>query len=427
MKRKYGMIKGVLASLAAALLAGGCNSADEPAGAETIKVNTRAINDFGPTDLQDDGRDKSFMLLLWLAPFNLENAVDDPSFWKSPYLAGHAPQSVSFYDRITFDTDRTYPSLPVYATGYSPGALLKPDDTAGYRKLAVQSTPTVNPDDLGRYDFMSCDVWSEVYSGSEDDPFSQEKNRLYFRHLASKLLFYAYREKSSMENKQFVRNVKVKNLRMSIDGGVTWTAMHTPRKMEWMTLGDGDFTASYNDVITKVRGLAGNETAAGTRPKAGYKVTESMTFAGENSGYVLQRHNIDRVPIEGQNVDSCFVCSPMAGGVVQKKLPIKLKMDISAEMSYDRHFSEPEGGSATDNLTFTKEWLGVVLDKISVVDASGNATSESVDEFKPGREYRVYIKFSRTGIDLVAKQLPWDFGCVFVITIVGGDSTEQNP
>lgn len=407
--------------LALAALAS-CIYEDEAPGPEvdqTIRVNTQAVDGSRAAATPASG-DNTFMVLFWTDKTHLETGAGGTVTWMSTlYLAGHAPQPVSFYENSVFDTRYPYPPQAedayLYATGYAPGNILKSTD--GYRTL----TATVKNTEKGRYDFLGCDVWSDVYRGSQNDPFSQDKNKLYFRHLAAKLVFYAARDRETMENRQFVRNVKIKNLQMSVGGG-SWTPMYTPRTFEWLPLLDGDFTSSYNKTIASVRLVSGN-TGVSARPSAGYKAVEAVSFAGAGSNYVLEKNAADRVPVEGMPIDSCYVCNPIENGSVRWG-KIRLKMDLSAEMSFDPYFPTQTGdGTAADDITFTREWRDVVLDAIYQVDDSGNVptNSEPVNEFKAGKEYRIYIRFNRTGVNLVARELPWNYGRSHYITIPGGE------
>ena len=177
--------------------------------------------------------------------------------------------------------------------------------------------------------------------------------------------------------------------------------MYTPHTFEWKNLAETDFTESYKKTIAAVRLIEGNESAARTGTKAGYKVVAAEEFAGEDSDYVLQRNATDRVPIDGMDIDSCYVCNLIEeDGSVKKGNPIQLKMDISAEMSFDPNFPMNDGsGSITDDLTFTREWKGVTLDAIYGVTIGSNGEVQTmdtaIDEFKPGNEYRIYIHFHR--------------------------------
>jgi len=428
MKTIYRMMKMAAVTLLAGVLPVSCiNDEDYPDGrTETIGVNTMPMSAVRGKPVSAVS-DNTFMVLFWQNNAHLESPSDE-ALWPSPYLAGHAPQPIEFYEHAVFDTRYPYPDRTscLYATGYAPGKVLSPDDDKGYRRLSA----TVRDTEKGRFDFLGCDVWSDVYRGSQDDPFAQDKNRLYFRHLAAKLVFYADRDRNTMENKQYVRNVRVTGLYMSIDGGKTYTSMYTPNVFEWKELTESDFTASYTKTIEAVKLVKGNQGVT-SLPKAGYKAVGVMPFAGDDAGFVLQRRASDRVPVSGTYIDSCYVCNNMVDGVVQSSAThqIRLKMDISAEMSFDPDFSMADGdGSTTDDLTFTRTWREVKLDAIYQVDMDGNKTGEIVREFKPGMEYRVYIRFYRTGVNLVAMEHPWNVGGVHYITISGGDrqDTDKN-
>ncbi len=385
----------------------------------SILVNTKIV-DGSRSEVAAEEGDNTFMVLLWNDYAHLESG--STATWRAPYIAGHAPQPVPFYEHTVYDLRYPYPdaSSYIYATGYAPGLVLKPVQNGDYSRLVA----TVSSVEKGRYDFLGCDLWPEVYRGSQSDPFAHDKNKLNFRHLGAKLMFYADRDRESMENKQFVRNVRITKLYMSTDGGANWIAMQTPLQFKWGGLTDGDFTSAYNKTIDIVRSIKGNEGAANTRPQAGYHVAATEDFAGDDAAFILQRNAVDRVPIYGMKIDSCYVCNPIdaASGNPVVNQPIRLKMDITAELSFS--FDFPKGDpSTTDDLTFTRTWPGVELGAIYEVNDKGEATTASVSRFKPGNEYRVYIHFSRTGVNLVALQLPWNYGGVHYITIPGGDQT----
>jgi len=383
-----------------------------------------------------------FMLILWENADHLETA--GTTGWPNPYLVRESPQSVAFYSEFVYNVGEPYPSdstQPLYATGFSPANAFTHSDF--YRVLQFKTPAATDPDakTAERTDFLGCDVWREVYRGSGIDPFAQEKNKLYFRHLAAKLIFYADRD-TTMENKQFVRKVQITNLQMSIDGS-EWTALCAPTEFTWGTLTPDDFSASYSALLDSIKRVSGNNGVT-TVPKGGYRTSKVTAFAGKDSDFLLQKRlsdktpATDRVPLTGMAIDSCYVASPLNEDGTVRKGHIRLKMDICAEMSFDPAFQMPDGtytdaegntvtGTVTDNLTFTRGWKEVVLDAIKTVsvDDSGNPTETDtpVKLFKPGDEYRVYIHFSRTGVDIAARQLPWNRGGVHYIAIVGKDPT----
>ncbi len=431
-QRLYHIIAAGSVALLSGVLPPSCIYDDEDAPNQqsgTIRVNTLAVD--GTRAASDAGGDDTFMVLFWRNKDHLEspgNSAD--ASWTTPYLASRAPQPVNFYGQSVYDTRYPYPdeSSPLYATGYAPGKVLTPDKVKGYRRL----TATVGDLEKGRYEFLGCDVWSDVYKGSRSDPFAQEKNKLYFRHLAAKLLFYADRDKETMENKQFVRHVEITDLQMSIDDGGTWTEMYTPNVFEWKEFNDpqADFTSSYKKTLEAAKLI----NSVASDPIAGYMAAGAETFAGEgNQNFKLTRNTSDRVPIAGMDIDSVFVCNPIRDdGTFMTSRPIRLRMDISAEMSFNPFFPEGDGsGSTTDDLTFTRTWEKVELDAIYEIKKGADGTitedkSSPVMLFKPGNEYRIYIHFFRTGVNLTALELPWNYDSVNYITISGGNKTDTN-
>jgi len=260
---------------ALALEAVSCGNGEMPVPADSnIRFNAAVVDgDIVDVNAAGDAAslDNTFKVLFWLDAEPLEIAEHNNIFWTTPYLASHALQPVPFYSVTVYDTAYPYPqpdTAPLYATGYSPGNILQGDATEGYRVLTANVGSSL---ERGRYDFMGCDVWRDVYRGTLADPFAQQKNVLYFRHLSAKLKFFADRD-ATMEKRQYVRNVRIRDLRMSIDGGSTWTWMHTPSAFEWKVLDPAeDFTPAYTKMIETVRAKPGNETAAteASVPKAG--------------------------------------------------------------------------------------------------------------------------------------------------------------
>ncbi len=395
---------------------------------DNIRINTMVVNGSRIASVVEADNDR-FVVLFWREN-DLASLKSSDSDFPVPYLSKEAPQSVEFYNQTVYDTGYPYPypeTTMLYATGYAPASALTLE--GNFRTLKVNE----DDPDKGRHDFLGCDLWPEVYRGSQSDPFAKDKNKLYFRHLAAKLKFYADRDRESMENKQFVRNVRITNLYMRTDGGNDekgWLPMYTPSQFKWDEMTEGDFTSSYNKTIAEVIATPGNEGILENRkkPQYGYRIYNSTSFSGNDATFVLHRNASDRVPISGMYIDSCYVCNPIVDGAVSIEQPIRLKMDISAELSFHPDFplnDSGDGAITTDDLTFTRIWTGVELDAIYPLneDGSVNTTADAakVKVFKPGNEYRVYIHFYRTGVNLTAMEMPWNPGGVHYITISGGD------
>jgi len=428
-------------ALAAAPTLSSCIYEDEPdTDADTgtqasIRITTAMVP--GRWDKIEPG-DAPFMLMLWDDDTQL--VTPGTSDWSAPYLYRESPQSVTFYKEFVYDVGEPYPTVAnqmLYATGYAPSTALVVSDN--YRVLDY-GKPDWSQEELKeveRIDFLGCDVWPDVYRGSVSDPFAQDKNRLYFRHLAAKLVFYADRERGTMEGRQYVRRVSVTNLRMSVDGGTTWEPLCAPVQFTWGPLDPArDFSAEYTALLDRIKKIPGNTTVTSV-PPAGYRTSAVRTFT-DNPGFVLQRRladgsaATDRVPVTGMALDSCYVASPLDTDGNARRGKIELRMDITAELSFDFPFPLPDGsstdedGSVTDDMTFTHTWPDMTVDAIKVVDADGNLTGSVVDFFRPGDEYRVYIHFTRTGVNMVARQLPWFEGGSHTVVIVGGDKAQTD-
>lgn len=405
----------------------------------SIRVNTALAGGSRsvPASQSAEGSGESFTVLFWQRPEKLLEAVTadgDYSFWLAPYLASTAPKAVAEYSKLTYDTNHPYPApetVRICATGYAPADLLDADKSRGYYRLnAVDYLSDGTATQKGRCDFLGCDAWNDVYWGSLLDPFAQERNKLYFRHLASKLVFYAERDRISMENKQFVRFVNITDIQMSLDGGDHWTPLHTPSSFEWTGWKDEaepvEFTEAYKKVITTAQSHNAGVTS---QPAAGYRTIASEEFS-DAPGFIIQRRtvdgrpSVDRVPISGHAIDSCYVCNPYgADGKEQVGQPILLRMNIEAELSFDQSFPKSDkDGSTTDDLTFTRTWPGQTT-RIYEVAADGSPDkTKAVTRFKPGKEYRIYLNFSRTGVNLVAREYPWDYGGIHYVGITGSDT-----
>lgn len=393
-----------------------CIYEDEGVGTEpTIGVNAAVVQGSrSPRDVANE--EDPFTLFFWL-PEQADQlqlaATTATTAMPDPYLTSTAPQPVPFYSESVYDTGYPYPypeDKLLCATGFAPSRLLETSDN--YRTLTVNIQDN---EKAGRYDFLGCDLWRNVYSGSQADPFAQEKNKLYFRHLTAKLVVYADRDRNTLENKQFVRNVRVSNIRMKVGSG-QWQQLHTPTEFVWSSLSPAtDFTASYLKVINNLKQLNGNEASY---PEAGYKTYTSTPLPQD---FVLSRNAADRVPIEGMVIDSCYVSNPITKGASTTGT-IQLMMDISAELSFSLDFPVDDSSSTTDDLTYTHTWSDVPIDIKEVsVDNLGNITVKDtmVTEFKPGNEYRIYLHFFRTGVNLTALEMPWNYGGVYYIPISG--------
>ncbi len=412
-----------------------CIYEDEGVGTEsTIGVNTTVVHDSrSPRDIANE--EDPFTIQFWLpAQANQLADPDNLTSWPEPYLTSKTTQPVPFYDQTVFDTGYPYPypeERLLCATGYAPSELLEQSGKTLKVKLEkTTETGTTVPDEAkkGRYDFLACDLWRKCFSGSSADPFAQDKNKLYFRHLTSKLVFYADRDRNTMENEQFVRNVCISNVKIRVGSGDCWENLSTPSEFTWSKLSETtDFTDPYITIINELKTLNSNKTVStdyptySDYPEAGYKTSKSEYLP---NGFVLSRNASDNIPIAGLVIDSCYVCNKIADNGTPVTGPIQINMDISAELSFSMNF--PVDDSTTDGLTYTHSWNATAEIKEVTIDALGNVTPSTtpVTDFKPGNEYRIYIHFYRTSVNLTALEMPWNYGGVHYITISGGGQTK---
>ena len=119
MKRIDYIIKVMSAMFFIGVLPSSCIYDDgSDSGPATICVNTLAVDGTRSAE----GGDNTFMVLFWQQTTHLASASSEASLWLAPYLAGHAPQPVSFYKSSVFDTRFPYPvpeDTYIHATGYA--------------------------------------------------------------------------------------------------------------------------------------------------------------------------------------------------------------------------------------------------------------------------------------------------------------------
>lgn len=371
-----------------------CSSSEETElelSAETIKVNTRASN--GSRSVETGSLDSYFSLLFWQETEWKKLASGTEA---TPLYAGvEAIHPVDYYNSMLYDTQKAYLANTqsyLYATGFAPSSYMTPTSNS-YSVLQVDDQ--LSDANRGRLDFMSCDA-RDTQKGSYVDRFGQDKNKLLFRHLTSKLVFVGWRD-NSMEQQEYVRNVRVSNIQMSDENG-SWRAVLTPTQFSWKKIPEVAVPSEY-----------------GTPPSDGfygYVATKVKDFSPQ----IAPENPNDQLFLDVDNpIDSCYLISEPNedGSMKEVTAGIKLKMDIYADLSFSKDFTN---GPVTKD----KVWKNQEV-TIYAVDASGNLTSNPITAFQPGREYRIYIYFYRTHVYLVAKEEPWQQGGVHYVPIVGED------
>ena len=307
-----------------------------------------------------------------------DNTTTTPSLTSTncTYLLS-APEDVDTYSSALYDTGKKYPKDGyLYAAGYAPTGMLKPDDGNNHATLRVD----YGEDGFlaGSIDFLGCDAHPN-YKGSSSDPFGQPKNVLKFRHLTSKITFYAYRSKE-MENKQYVRNVMITGLKMRYQDtdADEFFKLHTPTEFTWSApkeTSDGD-EAGQKHWGYKITGSKENPNT-------------SWIESGKTDGLLVGE---ERATI----LSFIYACDPYPHTVSDNDRLV-LQMTVSAELSPDPAFPE--------EISKDKTWENMTVE---IMEFKNNrATGNPVRNFLPGHEYKVYLQFKPTGVFLQGVGLPW--------------------
>lgn len=286
----------------------------------------------------------------------------------------HVPEDVDTYSSNLYDTGLKYKENEIlYAAGYAPAGMLIPKDD-DHATLKVDYGEEL--DFLkGSIDFLSCDA-DPAYRGSFASPFGQSSNVLKFRHLTSKVSFYAYRS-ADMQGKQHVRHVMIGGLKMKYNGE-EFQALHAPSEFRWSAKEIG--------------------TAVGDAQKQhwGYTKTEA-----EPCGTLyLMQNNSDGLLVGEERatwLSSLYVCDPTGHTPGDgDRLVLQLGY-VSAELSFNADFQ---------GVIEEKVWRDMTVEIREVKD--NTTTGTPVRNFAPGHEYRVYLRFGPTGVSLQGTRVPWN-------------------
>lgn len=288
-----------------------------------------------------------------------------------------APEDVDTYSSALYDTGKKYPAdgSSLYAAGYAPTGMLKPDN-GNHATLRVDYGGEEYDFLAGSIDFLGCDA-NPAYCGSSGDPFGQPTNVLKFRHLTSKITFYAYRS-AEMENKQYVRNVAITGLQMQYQSTDEFFKLHTPTEFTW-----------------SAPEKTSDDDEAGQK-HWGYKITDSKVNpntswieSGKTDGLLVGE---ERATI----LSSIYACDPYPH-TVNDNDQLVLQMTVWAELSPDPAFPE--------EISKDKTWENMT---VGIMEFKNNkATGNPVRNFRPGHEYKVYLQFKPTGVFLQGVGLPW--------------------
>lgn len=394
-----------LSLMIALLMLGGCVVSEEdlmerPTSETNIRFLMTTSSRAGTTQTIGSRRFSPTVLLLLNRTGNMQyEHFNSTTAGKTSYqyrveVAGH----VDDYANQLYDTG--YPYLikeegdggdlnTLYAVGFSPGSLLIPSqvsDGLDYRTLTVDWNSITDAKNYeGRIDFLSLDA-NTNFKGSRDVKFNNTTSQLVFRHLTSKIRVVAIRSED-MFNTQYVRDVKVTNLRLLYKettdttppaaNDTRWKKFCAPTQLVW-TEGAGD-NGVYGYKRTAMRELPDNFTLSIT-------TTTPVTIGRElpiDSMYVC--HHFDE-----QHND---ILAP--GGIY-------VKMNVSALISHLSTFPLSDAGE--NGLTYTRRWTDLI---VPLLETDGRTKVTSLAE---GKEYTLRLNFKRNGLYLDGIEEEWHDG-----------------
>lgn len=337
-----------------------------------IRVHTRAVADGNP----DSGL--SGRLLFWGSDaFHDKWMMGDVS--ASPMFTVLLDKPINNYafDRHAYyETPYTYPDehTKVYATGYAPDNELTPVDGRGYTELAVNTQD-------GTADLLSCDG-SEAHSASlknadgSDNTFLLKEKELRFRHLTAKLTFQGERS-ADMVGLVGVRYIRIRLNEPNAEAD----RLYVPVTLKLHARKNNESTKDYSTYIISQTGTYPYSNEMVYRPiippdetvdlGSLYVVSRDITYEGPDDHFD---------PVNGEWVGTALSGTPRLG------------ITITADLYYVL----PDGGVGPSS---TETWK---LDPVTDWESSTG------DKFLPGYEYKVTIRFTRSGVLLRAKALPWN-------------------
>ena len=365
-----------------------CNPADDVTGGQPwgesvpIAVHTRVVSDDG----QANG--SSARLLFWSdVVFHRQwmygNTEAQPRF---SVLLDKEINHYTYERKVYYETPYSYPLDfgKIHATGYAPDNILSPVGGKGYTELTVGEKFR-----NGSVDLLTCDG-SFAHSGSmnEENTFLKEEHELDFRHLTAKLTFLGLRES------EMIGLVGVRNIRITIN---------EPDK-------DNDKLVVPTVLKLYTSNTAIEDSEADPEIDKDIQDDYSTYVVSSTVSYPYNRvleHASIIPPDETVTLGTCYVLSdgiaygtngevfdPIRGAWAGKPLAGKpgLGITVKAEL-YDARPGTASGAF------FEETW------RLDGIDTWNTKTG---DKFLPGYEYKVTIRFNRTGVALHAETVPWN-------------------
>jgi len=356
-----------------------CHSSDQDGGGgETIRFNSRTLG---------MGDQLVPILFFWEEEVYHEfnSNLSGGNLYQSPYLMVHPSRNIDFYrfDSTYYDTQTEYPLNSVlYATGFAPVISPRMDNGGKedfHELFLFPENEVSNPESrkqIGKTDFLSCDG-KEKHKGSREDPFGvSQAKELEFRHLTSKIVFIAQRD-SEMGGKEYIKEVSVSDVSVMVEGKER--RLHGPWHFKWSRRDENEY---------------------GYEPVATLEMDDERVFEDQYSDMLMLNRE--------HRFDSCYVCNPYMDGKPDTWTGgIRLKMTVEATHSFYVNFEKKE----------RRKWENQEVGIYQVDEETGQPTDILIENFEPGKEYRIYLNFYRLGVNLVAQEVDWDEGGLHYVPV----------
>lgn len=358
----------------------GCNDAYEQQSTDNEASSFISVHTNVDSKVGEDNAERA-QLLFWDEETFHGAWIEKKGTLASPWFVSILDNEIDYYKYkygtgIAFNTKQEYPAgdATIHATGYYPAAALSPVD-GNYSKLQVQQGYQT-----GKVDFMTCDGCVN-HSASRNDPFTNSKQELKFRHLMACILFRGERDES-MENIVGVKNVKITVYNES--------ELYVPKKFNLYTIN------SETNSEDKSTYIIGEYSPA---PDTIYIHYPGIINMGEQrelgACYVVSPGLKYENPQENYYVDPFGADYNAKGDTKKPRIKIKVTADF---------YSVSAGESAST----TETWDNLIIE--------GNDWKNSYtgDKFIPGYMYDILLHFKRSGVTVKAEAVPWEDGGIHV-------------
>lgn len=358
----------------------GCNDAYEQQSTDNEAASFISVHTTVDSKVGEDDAERAQLLFWDEETFHGAWIQNQDEKVASPRFVSTLDNEIDYYSKktgIAFNTKQEYPTdndATIHATGYYPAVALSPID-GNYSKLQVQDGYLT-----GKIDFMTCDGCVN-HSASRDDPFTNSKKELKFRHLMACIIFRGERDES-MEN-----IVGVKNVNITVYNEYE---LYVPTIFNLYTIN------SETNSEDKSTYIIGGYSPAPDEISIHYPGIINMGEQRElGACYVVSPDLNYENPQENYYVDPFGADYNAKGDTKKPRIKIKVTADF---------YSVSAGESAST----TETWDNLIIE--------GNdwKNSNTGDKFIPGYRYDILLHFNRSGVTVKAEVVPWEDGGIHV-------------